>query len=40
MIVGEFIDGLFHEGFGLLETIVGLPVSSDESFVSGEEVSQ
>lgn len=40
MVVGEFIDGLFHEGFGLFETIVRLPVASDESFVSGEEVSQ
>lgn len=40
MIVVEFVDGLFHEGFSLFDTIVGLPVTTNESFISGEKVSQ
>ena len=36
----EFIDGVFHQGFGVLDSVVGLPVASDEPFVSRKEVSQ
>lgn len=36
----EFIDGLFHQGFGFLKAVVGLPIATDESFISGKEISQ
>ena len=39
-IVIEFVDNTLHQGLSLLDSIVGFPVSTDESLVSGEEVSQ
>jgi len=38
--MGEFVNGVFYQGFGLFKTIVGLPVATNESFVSGKQVSQ
>lgn len=39
-IVIEFIDGVFHQGLSVLDSVVGLPVASDKPFVAGEEVSE
>ena len=36
----KFVDNAVHESLSLLDSVVGFPVSTDESLVSGEEVSQ
>jgi hypothetical protein len=39
-IVIKLVDNCVHEGLSFFDSIVGFPVSTDKSLVSGEEVSQ
>lgn len=39
-VVIQLVNGLLHKGFSLLDTIVRFPVTTDESLISGEEVSE
>ena len=38
-IVIKFVDHAVHQGLSFLDSIVGFPVSTNESLVSGEKVS-